>query len=366
MRVEDGKLECGPAAHPDRFSLRANGEGSGEGSRRRQAHRAVSPKSAERRWGVVLAGGDGIRLRGLTRFICGDDRPKQFCRILGDRTLLEDARQRAERSVRPERILYSVTRAHHDYYARDLAGQALRRIVQPCNKGTAPAILYTLLHIFEMDPDAIVAILPSDHSFRHESVFTEALESAFAIAAADSKSVVLLGAQPSNAETEYGWIEVGAEVRPSHPEVFHVTGFHEKPGRPAAERLLRSGCLWNTFVMAGHVKAFLDMAEAVVPALVEALRAAPVFPTSDSEKRAADLFYRQIEPADFSRQVLAPAAKRLVALRLGNAGWNDLGDPDRVLSTLLERDSLPAWAMRWQAARQVDRREEPVASTAVA
>ena len=306
------------------------------------------------------------RLRSLTRLIAGDDRPKQFCRILGERTLLEEAQLRAERSIRPERILYSVTRAHHEYYARDLSGRALQRIVQPCNKGTAPAILYTLLHILQMDRDAIVAILPSDHSYSREGVFTDALDSAFSIAAGDPRSVVLLGAQPLNPEAEYGWIEVGGTVENSRRDLFYVTGFHEKPGRPAAERLLRSGCLWNTFVMVGHVNAFLQIAAAYVPALVDALDAAPLFPTSDREMRDADLLYGQIDPTDFSHHVLAPAARRLITLRLNDAGWNDLGDPDRVLSILLERESLPAWAIRWLAERNMERGEARAASAAVA
>ena len=74
--------------------------------------RAGQSAALARRWAVVLAGGDGIRLRRLTRFICGDDRPKQFCPLVGALTLLQEARQRAERSVLPDQILCPVTRAH--------------------------------------------------------------------------------------------------------------------------------------------------------------------------------------------------------------------------------------------------------------
>ena len=55
------------------------------------------------RWGVILAGGEGVRLRPLTRMIVGDDRPKQFCPILGRETLLEQTRRRASLLIPQER-----------------------------------------------------------------------------------------------------------------------------------------------------------------------------------------------------------------------------------------------------------------------
>jgi hypothetical protein len=127
-------------------------------------------------------------------------------------------------------------------------------------------------------------------------------------------------------------------------------GFQEKPSLPIAEHLLRSGSLWNTFVMVGRVDAFLDLALASVPGLLRALRSAPIFSASDSETRIAEWVYDRIEPVDFSRQVLSPGARRLVTMGLGEVEWNDLGDPDRVISTLLERGTeLPSWATRWRA-----------------
>ena len=47
-----------------------------------------------RRWGVIMAGGDGKRLLSLTRKLTGDDRPKQFCALTGIKTLLDHIRQR--------------------------------------------------------------------------------------------------------------------------------------------------------------------------------------------------------------------------------------------------------------------------------
>lgn len=354
-------------AHVPQIPRQMGRGGVGADARGRGARKAVSLERAPRRWGVVLAGGDGVRLRELTRFVCGDDRPKQFCPLLGKGTLLREARQRAERSIYSEQIFYSLTRAHQDYYLRDLGDRPFQRVVQPCNKGTAPAILYTLLHIAQMDPDAIVAILPCDHYYSREDAFTAALDSAFGIAEAQPGSIVLLGAQPKAPEVEYGWIELGEVVGP-HPGVFHVTGFQEKPSLPIAEHLLRSGSLWNTFVMVGHVNAFLELALTSVPGLMRALRSAPIISAFDSETRIAERLYDRIDPADFSRQVLSPGAKRLVTLRLSEMEWNDLGDPERVISALLESGvEFPSWATRWRAAgRNTERSITKFMSTAVA
>jgi mannose-1-phosphate guanylyltransferase len=328
---------------------------------------AESEASATRRWGVILAGGDGIRLRPLTRFICGDDRPKQFCPLLGESSLVQEARQRAERSIHPDQILYSVTRAHEDFYVRDLADRTSQRVVQPGNKGTAPAILSALLCISQMDPDAIVAILPCDHYYSQESAFTSALESAFAVAEKRTESIVLLGAQPKAPEVEYGWIELGESVAGPHAGVFHVRGFQEKPSLPVAKRLLRRGSLWNTFVMVGHVDAFLDLAFASVPGLLRALRSARLNLDSDCETRITEWLYDQIAPTDFSRHVLSPGARQLVTMPLGETEWNDLGDPDRVLSTLLESElELPHWAARWRREMKVEQSSDQRMSMAVA
>ena len=96
-----------------------------------RAERATATQRERRRWGVVLAGGDGTRLRELTRWVYGDDRPKQFCSLLGGRTLLEETILRAERSILPEQILYCVTRNHQNHYRRYLTGRPSQRIVQP-------------------------------------------------------------------------------------------------------------------------------------------------------------------------------------------------------------------------------------------
>jgi mannose-1-phosphate guanylyltransferase len=305
----------------------------------------AAPASSPHHWGLVLAGGDGTRLRDLTRWISGDDRPKQFCPLLGNQTLFEATRQRAERCIPAEHILFALTRSHERYY-RDLVQPGINSIVQPFNRGTAPAILYGLMHIQRADPDAIVSILPCDHYYSPETGFTSALETALEVAERYTDSLVLLGAPPKGPETEYGWIQTGEPMEGS--ELFRVQGFREKPTLAVAENLYRSGSLWNMFVMVGHVRTFLDIASSTAPELTRALKSHLTTLPVESQVRIPDHFYNQIAPTDFSRQVLTSVSHRLLALRLHDLEWSDLGDPYRVLATLVDRDGdLPSWAKLW-------------------
>lgn len=107
-------------------------------------------------WAVILAGGDGTRLKCLTRKIAGDDRPKQFCSVLGNRTLLEETQRRTALELSAERTLYVVNRAHEEFYASILAREpAQNTLVQAGNRGTVPAVLYSVLRIAAIDPTTL-------------------------------------------------------------------------------------------------------------------------------------------------------------------------------------------------------------------
>ena len=114
-------------------------------------------------WAIVLAGGDGTRLQGLTREIDGDARPKQFSRIFGDQSLLSHTRERL-RPIFDNRSIFVVTKKHDSFYAEELADVDRSRVLeQPANRGTGVAIIAALLQLLEDEVDDIVGIFPSDH-----------------------------------------------------------------------------------------------------------------------------------------------------------------------------------------------------------
>lgn len=289
-------------------------------------------------WGLILAGGEGTRLRSLTERIAGDDRPKQFCPILGRDTLLAETRQRAALAVSPHRTLVVVTETHERFYAPLLADVWSRQIVvQPESRGTAPAILYALLRLHTMAPADPVAIFPSDHYVSDDEAFMAHVRAAFGALTVWPDLVVLLGIRPDGLQDEYGWIEPGETMAaPTQPwpwSLHRVRRFWEKPSRALGETLRHRGCLWNSFVLVARIPALLRLMKDTVPDLYQAF--GPIRPTLNTRREAAAVraLYAGLPVMDFSRQVLSAPGANLAVLRVSGVGWNDLGDPGRVMAT---------------------------------
>ena len=305
--------------------------------------------SNQHRYCVILAGGDGKRLRQLTQCVSADARPKQFCPFLGGWTPLQATRQRAARSLDPERTLFVVTRAHERYYTDALADvRPWQILIQPDNKGTAPAILLSLLRLNRLDPEASVVFLPSDHHYGDERGFLDAVHRAFEAGDELTQPVILLGAEPTHPEVGYGWIEPGPLVETAgRSGLFRVMRFWEKPSLRAAKVLLNLGCLWNTFVMVGRVRAFLRMIQRITPQLYGNFqRHETTFGQLDSER-----VYDTLAPVDFSRDILAQSPAELAVLDAGSVGWSDLGEPERVVRLIAQLDAQCDWLDTWRQSR---------------
>jgi len=298
------------------------------------------------RYAVILAGGDGSRLKSLTRAISGDDRPKQFCPILGGKTLLDATRERVRLSVPTENTYFSLTAKHEKFYQAALWDVPERqRVVQPENRGTATAILYSLMRISVEDPDAVVAIFPSDHFFTEDEKFMAEVDSASRAAELESQSVVLLGLEPDKPETSYGWIEPAASLFGSEPGgISRVARFWEKPTRRAAEQLMISGCLWNSFVMVGRVAAFMEMFKRYLIGPFSMFDISKKMLRTSQEKPLIRAIYSWLPDSNFSSDILERAAEMLMVKRVAGVGWSDLGEPQRVLGTLKDLGIKASWS----------------------
>jgi mannose-1-phosphate guanylyltransferase len=308
-----------------------------------RVHNAVTIER-EHEWAVILAGGDGARLKLLTRKISGDERPKQFCPVIGEITLVEETEQRVILELRKERTVFVVNRVHEPYYSTILGDTPARNLVeQPRNIGTAPAILYSVLKIATVDPQAIVAVFPSDHYVSDGTRFIAHVRSALNVAHSREDLVILLGIEAASPETEYGWIEP-AEVIPGYRQVHRVRRFWEKPDFGLAAVLQARGCLWNSFVMVASARVLIDIFARTTPALYDAFTSITPLLGGKDEPAAINKLYALLTEINFSDQVLAIVPDRLAVLIVSGVEWNDLGAPKRVLASMQTAGLPPGWS----------------------
>ncbi|MFZ5482022.1 MAG: sugar phosphate nucleotidyltransferase [Myxococcota bacterium] len=281
-------------------------------------------------WAVVLAGGDGRRLSEVARARYGYARPKQYCDFGCGCTLLARTIRRARRLVPDERIVV-VTRSDHHVWAHECLAPFPRvhLIEQPANRGTTPGLLLSLFAVMEEDPSARALVLPSDHVVADEARFADVLRSAAHSLLEDPDPVLLLGAPPSDAEGDYGWILPLGVPDERWPRVI---AFREKPPPAEARRLVARGALRNTFVMAAEPRSLVTLAMQHVPGWYRGLVLSARNPETIAEA------YETLPSSDFSRDVLERARCELRVVPTGEVGWDDIGTPDR-LARAMERES---------------------------
>jgi mannose-1-phosphate guanylyltransferase len=277
-------------------------------------------------WALVLAAGEGSRLRGLTRNERGIAVPKQFCSLRGGPCLLQEALQRATAVAPLQRICSVVSEQHRQWWMPILSYLPEQNVIaQPLNRGTGYGILLPLLRIVERDPDATVVLLPADHYLRDEDILAFSLRRAAELANADRSSIYLLGVEPDEPDSELGYI---LPTSPERDAAVGVLRFVEKPNEIRARVLLDQGALWNVFIMAASARTLLSLFDSKYAPTIAAMRGL--------ESADLDELYERLSSVDFSRDVLEGKESMLKVLTVPHCGWTDLGTPERV-GVILER-----------------------------
>lgn len=281
-------------------------------------------------WVVVLAAGDGTRLRSVTSDARGVAVPKQFCRLVGEETMLHTTLARAVRFAPRERIVVVVAQQHRAWWEEELRTLPRENVlVQPANKGTGVGIFLPLSSIYARDPGATVLILPSDHFVGDEEALQEAVREGIEILPRLGKTV-LFGMTPEEPDIGYGWIVPDGEGDSLLP----VFSFVEKPEPSVARALMAMGALWNSFLVAGTAQHLLSLYARTNPEILRGFLRAFPGPGGRWDPRDLARVYEGLPSRDFSRDVLQRVPEHLSVWSVPPCGWTDLGTPSRLAQCL--------------------------------
>ena len=284
-------------------------------------------------WGIILSGGEGTRLRRFIRSTYGLVLPKQYCPLVGHRSMLRHTLDRLKSLVPARRILTIINRTHQAYATAQLSDQPSETILaQPCGRETGIGILLPLLHIYRQDSEAVVAVFPSDHFVWEEERFMGYVKRCTEFVSTRPDSIALMGIPPTHYEREYGWIERANPIpNPWDLSIHEIKRFWEKPDDAMAKKLFQQGCLWNTFVMVGTAAAFLSKFREVVPDAVDQLNTILQVPNAAERERLLNLVYPLLPTLNFSKEVLEQNPGRLSVMEVRDVYWSDWGSERRVL-----------------------------------
>jgi mannose-1-phosphate guanylyltransferase len=305
--------------------------------------------ASTRRYGIILAAGEGKRLQPLVQRLRGDTLPKQYVSFIGRRSVLEHTFARVEQVVPRERIFTVISQDHLRYptVVRQLSRQPKGTVLtQPENKDTGPGILLPLMHLYKRDPECMVAVFPSDHFVLEEDLFMSHVSFAFQVVERNPALLVLLAVQPSEIEPEYGYVMPhGDEAeKPLGLSIRRVSRFIEKPSRDAAREMIFKGGLWNTMVMVFKVKTLVDIAREYAAELYGPFEEIMNTIGTRKEKSKTREIYRELKGVNFSREILEmlplyrPSCLSVLAVR--NVLWSDWGLPRSIERVLRQTGHL--------------------------
>ena len=188
---------------------------------------------------LIMAGGIGSRFWPQST----PNKPKQFLKLIGDKTMLQMTYDRMSKLI-PEEDIFIVTNKDYKKIVKEqISGISdVNIICEPYGKNTAPCILLSSLYLKNLYGNVNIVCVASDSYIKDEDAFLNKIKLASDYVAKENNAIVTLGITPNRPEIGYGYIK----YEDDNNDIKKVLEFKEKPNLETAIKYLESGkYLWN-------------------------------------------------------------------------------------------------------------------------
>jgi mannose-1-phosphate guanylyltransferase len=219
---------------------------------------------------LIMAGGKGERFWPLST----DEKPKQFLKLLGEKTMIQMTVERLMPLIPADRIFVVTGNRYVELVKEQLPDLPQSNIiVEPVGRNTAPCIALSAFYIKRRYGDASIVVLPSDHLIVDENRFRNTIAFGYDFILNSNDGIVTLGIKPDRPETGYGYIQFTvnnsqctvndeAAVTEEDFSVFKVKRFVEKPDSDTAKKYVQRGnFLWNGGMFIWKCSTILKLTE---------------------------------------------------------------------------------------------------------
>ena len=255
-------------------------------------------------YALILAGGLGSRFWPASK----ESLPKQFIDLTGSgKTLIQETFIRVKKIIKTENIFISTNERYKDLVTKQIPEINSKNLIcEPLMRNTAPSILYGSLKISQINKEAKMIVLPSDHFIKKLNEFYKNVEHAFSVSKSDH--LVTFGINPSFPSTNYGYIKV-KNTRESFQKVLRFT---EKPGKKLAEKFLRSNMyFWNSGIFVWSTESILNAFKFFEPDLTKIFKSNLKNFDSDEETHFFKIIFPKIKSLSIDYSIFRESSKHL-------------------------------------------------------
>lgn len=273
---------------------------------------------------VIFAGGVGTRLWPLSR----KKSPKQFEKIIGDKSTLQLAVERLFPEFKPSDIYIATGIQYVDIVAKQLPTIPRENIIgEPEKKDVGPAVAFMMGYLAKKSPAEAVIILWSDHLVRHQEKFKQIILNSGNLIKKEKNKIIFIGQKPRFASENLGWLETAGIYKKENNTTFYK--FAECKYRPdkklAEEYFKEEKYCWNLGYFVSTPQFIYSLFQRFSPHIY---RLTEKILTSIDSRNFNEEFkknYHEMPEINFDNAVLEQLDKEFAYVVIEDIGWSDVG-----------------------------------------